>query len=82
MSGTIHDADHKTMRKLSGLGEPLACRWCARCDSHYRFCGCDEPAWRLRSDGKLGPLPGELGGPHSLNEEITGKSAQWPNWNG
>ncbi len=59
--GTRPDNEH--MRKLSGPGGPLAARWCARCDSHYEYCKCKEPDWKLRNEGKLGPMPGEQDGP-------------------
>ena len=70
------------LRELTEDGGPLAARWCARCDRHYRFCVCDEPAWRLRANGELGPLPGEAGGPRSLEEETTDRREAWPDWNG
>ena len=81
MSG-LDECSLETLRELTDEGGPIAARWCARCDRHYRFCTCDEPAWRMRTGGRLGPLPGEAGGPHTLQEKITGTSQQWPDWNG
>lgn len=78
----LRDLPLERMRELTGSGGPIAARWCARCDRHYRFCVCDEPAWRLRARGVLGPLPGEASGPMSLQEEVTGERERWPDWNG
>jgi hypothetical protein len=62
--------NNETMRELCGQGGPLAARWCAKCDSHYDYCKCTEPDWKLRSNGKLGPLPGQSGGPETLESVI------------
>lgn len=71
MSGrSIHDTTLEEMRDLTGPKGPLAARWCGNCDKHYRFCGCAQPKWQLRSDGKLGPMPGERGGPRTLEEAL------------
>lgn len=51
-SCTCADLDER-MRKLSGPGGPITCRWCARCDQHYARCTCGEPVWRLRWNGEL-----------------------------
>jgi hypothetical protein len=45
------------MRKLSGEGGPLSCKWCETCDNHYARCFCVDPVWRLRTDGKLYLMP-------------------------
>ncbi len=45
------------MRGPTGPGGHVVARWCAKCDNHYAACKCAEPEWRLRSEGKLGPLP-------------------------
>lgn len=66
----LSEADETTLRKLCGPGGPLACRWCARCDRHYAHCTCSEPVWKLRTDGELGPLPGEPGGPVTLADKL------------
>jgi len=47
----------ENMRGLSGEGGFLASRWCAKCDNHYSRCFCVDPDWKMRSDGKLYPLP-------------------------
>lgn len=53
------------MRKITD-GKYVAAKWCATCDHHYARCFCVEPDWKLRADGKLGPMPGEPGGPTTL----------------
>lgn len=73
MSKSLDEAPEDTLRELSGPEGVLACRWCAKCDHHYRFCKCPEPKWMLRAEGKLGPLPGEAGGPVTLADVIAGK---------
>jgi len=62
--------DQEAMRKLSGKGGPIAARWCANCDSHYEYCECAEPDWKLRNEGELGPLPGQAGGPDTMQNVI------------
>lgn len=62
----LSEATLEELRDLTGPEGPLAARWCARCDRHYRFCDCGTPSWKLRADGKLGPLPREPGGPMTL----------------
>ncbi len=64
MSCTCEDLNAR-MRFVTD-GADVAARWCAKCDRHYARCGCTEPDWKLRADGKLGPLPGEPGGPTTL----------------
>jgi len=54
---TLADCTNDEMRALCDAGGPLACRWCERCDQHYRFCECATPIWRLRRDGQLEPMP-------------------------
>lgn len=67
---TLETADEPSLRRLSDKGGPLACRWCATCDHHYRFCQCDKPVWKCRAHGVLHPMPGEPGGPTTLQDEI------------
>lgn len=64
------------MRRLSDTGGPVAARWCAKCDHHYAECDCKEPDWKLRMNGQLGPLPGEPGGPETLEDVMKKKRAQ------
>ncbi len=62
----LSDASNAQMRKFTDKGGPLAAKWCATCDNHYRFCPCATPVWRLRNEGELGPMPGEPNGPRTL----------------
>jgi hypothetical protein len=67
MSIPLSEVSHASLRELCGPTGPLACRWCKRCDSHYRFCKCTSPEWMLRAAGQLGPMPNEPGGPRTLS---------------
>ena len=64
----MEGASLEQLRELTAASGPLAARWCAVCDKHYRFCKCVEPDWKLRNEGQLGPLPGEPGGPETMTE--------------
>lgn len=64
------------MRRLTGPGGHVASRWCCKCDKHYADCKCASPEWRMRCEGKLGPLPGEPGGPETLEDVMKKKRAR------
>lgn len=66
----LSEAPEEDLRAMSDDGGPLAPRWCAKCDHHYRFCRCEEPVWKIRWDGKLVPMLGEPGAPHTLLDEM------------
>jgi len=57
-------------QKLSGPGGPLAMGWCRGCDKSHHHCRCATPQWCTRADGKLGPLPGQPGGPIRLSDML------------
>lgn len=63
---SLSECSLNKLRELTGPTGPIAARWCAACDKHYRFCHCTVPAWKLRTNGVLGPMPGEPGGPETL----------------
>ena len=31
----------------------ISMRWCAKCDSHYSKCKCENPDWKVRTNGEL-----------------------------
>ncbi len=47
------------MRKATD-GRYVVVKWCTGCDEYYPRCKCENPMWRLRTDGKLAPMPVEL----------------------
>jgi hypothetical protein len=70
MTKTLDDMGAADAERLSGPGGPLAIAWCKTCNKSHHHCKCQEPSWCLRSDGKLGPLPGQPGGPRSLADIV------------
>ena len=59
---------NEEFRELTDAGGAICAKWCADCDKHYAWCSCLDPTWKIRNEGKLGPMVGEPGGPTSLME--------------
>lgn len=74
----LSECDEPTLRQLTDKGGPICARWCRRCDHHYRFCSCEDPAWAVRVNGTFTPMPGEPGGPKTLEQLVNEANGPTP----